>query len=125
MLSSMNLFLYNNDVIIHFILSKGVIMQYYVYILLCKNNSLYTGYTNNLKKRIAAHFEGKGCKYTKSFKPERLVASFKLENKNEALSLEAKIKNLSRKDKDLLIISPSSFINIFPAIFQVILIEEV
>ncbi|MEI7884299.1 MAG: GIY-YIG nuclease family protein [Clostridia bacterium] len=100
-------------------------MQYYVYILLCKNNSLYTGYTNNLKKRIAAHFEGKGCKYTKSFKPERLVASFKLENKNEALSLEAKIKNLSRKDKDLLIISPSSFINIFPAIFQVILIEEV
>ena len=98
-------------------------MHFYVYILLCKNNSFYTGYTNNLQKRITTHFSGKGCKYTKSFPPHKLIASFKLKNKSEAMSLESKIKALSRKEKELFISAPNSFG--FHDVFQVITIEEI
>lgn len=71
----------------------------YVYILKCKDNTLYTGYTNDLDKRLQAHNEGKGAKYTKCRRPCKLVYSEQFETKGEALSREAQIKKLKRADK--------------------------
>lgn len=48
--------------------------SYWVYMLLCENNSYYTGYTNNLGKRYQSHVDGTGgCKYTRSFKPLKIA----------------------------------------------------
>lgn len=71
----------------------------YVYILKCKDNTLYTGYTNDLDKRVKTHNEGKGAKYTKFRRPCKLVYYEECKTKNEALSREAQIKKLKREDK--------------------------
>lgn len=71
----------------------------YVYILKCKDNTLYTGYTNDLNKRLKAHNEGKGAKYTKARRPCKLVYFEEYENKSEALSREYSIKKLKREEK--------------------------
>lgn len=74
--------------------------MWYVYIVLCsKDNSLYTGITNNLDRRIKQHNSGKGAKYTKNRGPVVLVKSFKVETKSQALKLEYKIKQLPRQQK--------------------------
>ena len=57
----------------------------YVYILKCKDDSLYTGWTNNLEKRFKAHSSGKGAKYTKARLPVELVYYEELEDKIEAM----------------------------------------
>lgn len=75
-------------------------MPWFVYIVRCsKDDSLYTGITNNLEKRIAAHNNGKGAKYTKSRRPVTLFKKIEVETKSEALKLEVKIKKLSREEK--------------------------
>ena len=71
----------------------------YTYIVRCSDGTLYTGWTNNLEKRIAAHNSGTGAKYTKSRRPVELVYFEKFETKQEAQSREARIKQLSRKEK--------------------------
>ena len=71
----------------------------YVYILRCSDGSLYTGWTNDLEKRLAAHTSGKGGKYTRSRLPLELVYFERLESKEEAMSREWHIKRLSRKEK--------------------------
>lgn len=71
----------------------------YVYILLCSDNTLYTGYTFDLEKRIAIHNSRKGAKYTRSRIPATLVFRHECKNKNDAMKLEYKIKKLKRKDK--------------------------
>ena len=71
----------------------------YVYILKCKDFSLYTGYTNNLEKRLKAHNEGKGAKYTKARRPCKLVYYEEYESKGQALSREHEIKKLTRQAK--------------------------
>lgn len=73
--------------------------HWYVYILKCKDNSLYTGITNNLEKRIEKHNKGIGAKYTKGRRPVKLMKKFTVNNKSEALKLECKIKKLSKKEK--------------------------
>lgn len=75
----------------------------YVYILKCGDNSLYTGWTNNLDKRIKAHSEGKGAKYTKARLPVELVYFEEYEDKIEAMKREYAIKQLKRKEKLMLI----------------------
>ena len=75
----------------------------YVYILRCNDDSLYTGWTNNLEKRIKAHSEGKGAKYTKARLPVELVYFEEYENKVEAMRREYAIKQLKRKEKLMLI----------------------
>lgn len=70
-----------------------------VYVLLCSDKSLYTGYTDNLEKRFTSHKEGKGAKYTKSHKPIKIVYSEIFEQKNDALKREAEIKKWKRFDK--------------------------
>jgi putative endonuclease len=74
--------------------------MWYVYIVRCsRDDSLYTGITNNLDKRIKAHNDGKGARYTKSRRPVSLLKYFEVENKSAALKLEYKIKQLSRAEK--------------------------
>ena len=75
----------------------------YVYIVRCRDGSLYTGWTNDLKKRIEAHNAGTGAKYTKSRRPVELVYFESYESKSEALKREAAIKKLSRAAKLALI----------------------
>ncbi len=73
--------------------------MFYVYVLKCRDGSLYTGYTNNLKERLKMHNEGKASKYTKSRLPIRIVAKWAFANKSEAMKSEAAFKLLSRKGK--------------------------
>jgi putative endonuclease len=70
-----------------------------LYILKCKDDSLYTGITNNLKRRFEQHESGKGAKYTKGRGPLKLVYQEKCEDKSSALKREIKIKGLSRLEK--------------------------
>lgn len=71
----------------------------YVYILRCSDNTLYTGYTNNLRNRIKVHNSGKGAKYTRGRLPVELLYFEEYEIKNKALKREYEIKKLKRKDK--------------------------
>lgn len=75
----------------------------YTYIVKCKDGSLYTGWTNDLEKRIIAHNEGKGAKYTKSRRPVTLVYYETFETKEEAMSREYHIKRMSRREKEKLL----------------------
>ena len=71
----------------------------YAYILRCADGTLYSGWTNNLEKRLAAHNSGKGAKYTKTRLPVELVYFESFDSKNEAMSREAQFKQLSREQK--------------------------
>lgn len=75
----------------------------YTYILKCKDDSLYTGWTNDLKKRITSHNVGKGAKYTKARRPVELVYYEEFQTREEAMKREYAIKQLSRKEKEALI----------------------
>lgn len=76
----------------------------YVYILRCADGSLYTGWTNDLEKRVKTHNAGKGAKYTKTRLPVELVYYEEYEGKGEALSREFSIKKLKKTDKEKLIL---------------------
>ena len=84
---------------------------HYVYILKCNDNTYYTGYTKDIKKRVKIHNEGKGAKYTRGRGPHQLVYTQSFETKGEALRNEYKIKQLSRKEKEMLIAKESRKIN--------------
>ena len=81
-------------------------MKAYTYILRCADGSLYCGWTNNLEKRLAAHNSGKASKYTRSRLPVKLVYFETFDTKQEAMSREARIKQLSRREKLALINPP-------------------
>ena len=80
----------------------------YTYILKCNDNTLYTGWTNNLEKRLESHNAGKGAKYTKPRLPVELVYYESFETKQEAMKREYEIKKLKRKQKEELIQSKES-----------------
>ncbi|NMB10407.1 MAG: GIY-YIG nuclease family protein [Tissierellia bacterium] len=75
----------------------------YVYILKCKDDTYYTGWTNNLEKRINAHNKGIGAKYTKYRRPVEYVFTHKCIDKIQAMQYEYKIKQFSRVKKTKLI----------------------
>lgn len=75
----------------------------YTYILKCSDNTLYTGWTNDLEKRLKAHNAGKGAKYTKTRLPVEIVYYETFEDKIDAMKREYAIKQLSRKEKMKLI----------------------
>ena len=72
---------------------------YYTYMLRCGDGSLYTGWTNDLAKRLKAHSEGRGGKYTRSHRPVELVYAERRESREDAMRREAAIKRLSREEK--------------------------
>lgn len=80
----------------------------YTYIVKCSDETLYTGWTNNLKKRLEAYNSGKGAKYTKNRRPVELVYFEEYDTKQEAMKREYAIKQLSRQKKLALIHSHQS-----------------
>ena len=73
--------------------------KHIVYMLLCNDKSLYTGYTNDLEKRLTMHNSGKGAKYTRGRGPCRVVYQEHYETKELALKREYEIKRFTRKKK--------------------------
>lgn len=78
---------------------KDICGENYTYIIKCSDGSLYTGWTNNLEKRLKAHNNGSGAKYTRNRRPVKLVYQEVFKTKSEAMSREWHIKRLSREDK--------------------------
>ncbi|HLD44322.1 MAG TPA: GIY-YIG nuclease family protein [bacterium] len=77
--------------------------MHYVYLLQCRDGSLYTGVATDLEKRLAQHMAGKGSKYVRSRLPFTLVYREECESQSEALKRECHIKSLSRAEKLVLI----------------------
>ena len=75
----------------------------YTYMLKCSDGTLYTGWTNDLEKRVEAHNSGKGAKYTKARRPVELAYYEEFETLEQAMKREYAIKQLGRKEKQNLI----------------------
>lgn len=73
--------------------------MFYVYIVRCADNTLYTGYTVDLNSRIETHNNGMGAKYTRGRLPVQLVYEEFLDSKSEAMKREFQIKKLTRTEK--------------------------
>jgi putative endonuclease len=73
--------------------------MHYVYMIQCKDGTLYTGWTTDVAARVKAHNEGVGAKYTKGRGPVTLIYTEAFESKSDALRREMAIKKLSREDK--------------------------
>lgn len=73
--------------------------EHYFYVLSCKDGSLYAGYTNDLKRRVKLHNEGKGAKYTRGRGPVKLIHYKRFLTKSEALKAEYAFKQLNRNKK--------------------------
>jgi putative endonuclease len=101
-------------------------MKQYIYILRCSGQRLYTGYTNNIEKRIKSHLKGTVLsKFTRAFKPLRIEACWVLDGeKSAALKTEASIKKLSREGKEYLIKNKDLIINHLPENISIVISAE-
>jgi putative endonuclease len=79
------------------------VSDHYVYVLRCADNTLYTGYTTDVERRVAEHDAGEGAKYTRGRTPVELVHVESFGSKSAAMSREYKIKQWSRTEKRRLI----------------------
>ena len=70
-------------------------MPYYVYIIQCEDGSFYTGYTKDVDSRLKHHMSGRGGRYTRMHKPEKLVYMEKFASRVEAMKRERAIKKLN------------------------------
>ncbi|MCD4704919.1 GIY-YIG nuclease family protein [bacterium] len=77
--------------------------MFYTYIARCNDNSLYTGYCQNLESREKKHNLGEGAKYTRSRRPVKIIYSEKFDTKSEAMKREWQIKKYSKKMKENLV----------------------
>lgn len=75
----------------------------YTYIIRCSDNTLYTGWTTDLNRRLLSHNQGKGAKYTRSRTPVTLVYFEEFADKRAAMRREYEIKQLTRQEKEKLI----------------------
>lgn len=98
-------------------MQNGCIEPAYVYMVRCENGTLYTGWTNDLLRRMQAHFTGTGAKYTKGFGGARLAYAEVAQNKSEALRREAALKKLKKEEKERLAANfdPACFVILRPA----------
>ena len=78
---------------------NSIMNNSYVYILRCSDNTLYTGWTNDLDKRLKAHNDGRGAKYTKPRRPCELVYSESYPDRSSAMKRESEIKRMTRSEK--------------------------
>lgn len=82
--------------------------MYYLYILSCSDQSLYSGITVDLERRVKEHVSSKlGAKYTRGRRPVKLVFSKEFQNRSEASKEEARVKKLSRSEKLAMIVDYS------------------
>jgi len=77
--------------------------EWYAYVVRCNDDTLYTGCTNDLKKREILHNTGKGARYTRNRRPVRVVYTEEFTSKGKALSREYEIKQMTREEKEELI----------------------
>lgn len=77
--------------------------MHYVYVVACADDSLYTGYTTDVDRRVAEHNDGTGAKYTRSRRPVELIHVERYGSKSTAMSREYEIKQLSRRQKERLV----------------------
>lgn len=75
---------------------------YYSYILRCADGTLYSGYTAEPEKRLAAHNAGRGAKYTRTRRPVRMIALWQWPDKSAAMSAEWHLKHMTREEKLML-----------------------
>jgi len=78
-------------------------MSHYVYVLVCADDTYYTGYTTDPERRVAEHDAGEGAKYTRGRTPVELVHVEAFDSRGDALSREHEIKSLSRAGKERLV----------------------
>jgi putative endonuclease len=78
--------------------------EWFFYIVRCRDNSLYSGITNDIEHRISEHNKGTGAKYTSGRRPVKLVFSEKYTNISDARKREARIKTWSKRKKEQLIV---------------------
>ena len=78
-------------------------MPFYVYILLCMDGSFYTGYTGDLNERMRQHENGKGAKYTKSHRPQKVAYVELFNSRSSAMKRERVIKKLTHQQKQELV----------------------
>lgn len=92
-------------------------MQYWVYILNCTNDTYYTGYTTDIKRRYQEHLAGSAkCKYTRSFKPLGIAQLWRISgDKTVAMQAENFIKKLPKHKKTYFINHPTQLAGIFPS----------
>lgn len=74
--------------------------KYYMYVILCQDDTLYTGYSNDVFKRYQTHVDKKGAKYTKAHPPKKLLYYEEFDSKHDALSAEYNFKKLRRAEKN-------------------------
>lgn len=85
------------------LLGDGMDEVWYLYILRCRGNTLYTGITTDVQRRLEAHRSGKGAKYTRGRAPLELVYQEICGTHSQALKRELEIKALKREEKERLI----------------------
>lgn len=100
--------------------------MFYVYIIRCEDNSLYTGYTTDIERRLSEHYnqDKKGAKYTKSHKLKGLEALWSCESKSVAMSLEYFIKKLKKADKEKIIENQQKIFEISDGKFEGKILES-
>ena len=85
--------------------------EWFIYIIECENGSYYTGYTNDIRRRLREHREakrGRVAKYTRSFRPARLAGCWRITGtKREAMRIERLIKGMDRSDKCAFVRDPN------------------
>lgn len=77
--------------------------KHYAYMLRCNDNSIYSGYTNDLEKRLEVHNSGKGAKYTRARLPVKLEYFEEFDDKKEAIKREREFKKYSHSEKENMI----------------------
>lgn len=83
---------------------------YYIYILRCKDNSLYTGITTDIQRRYKEHVEKRGGRYTRAKGVEKIEIYFESKGRVEASKIESYIKKMPKRSKEEMIVNPGNFI---------------
>ena len=78
-------------------------MNWVVYMVKCDDNTIYTGISNNLKKRLDTHAKGKGSRYVRARLPFKLIYTEECQSRSIAIKREIEIKKLDKKNKELLV----------------------
>ncbi len=86
-------------------MNESIQYNWFVYMIRCGDDSIYTGITTDIERRYKEHESGKGAKYTRVRKVKEICAVFKVENRSSAGKLEYFIKKLTKKEKEFLIFS--------------------
>lgn len=87
-------------------------MTWYVYVARCADGSLYCGIARDVAARIAAHDAGKGARYTRGRGPLTVLVTRKCRSKGKALRIEYAIKQLTRPEKEALVVAPRAIATI-------------